>query len=387
MDTDGFAGEQELPDSLIETTVTEEAVDERLDTSGPKYETTERILHLLQYLTTADYTRQELLERMKDYYQIDEGNSKKSRSPRSGERMFLRDVRFLQNMGYEIDKVGVGNATRYSLVKGSGPVALFMFSKTELDTLVLLHTLFADPATYARADAAQPLPQQSLRSPFAEEILKLIERFVAPLSPEQKREFERWVRKPYVYLNIDMVTDYLPHRTTIDTIVRAITQRKQIQFEYTSLQQRPIYHEHVDPYYIVHQDGHLYLIGYDHRSQKVLEYRVDRINPEIIKPQHAMIDVKRRRYPIEFQYWIDGSIAKSGLSQRWLAQTIEREEAYVDEQGKQRRKMLVRAKAYSEWRIIQQLHKYGDKVELISPPALREKMRQEVERMYRIYQK
>ena len=347
---------------------------------------TERILRLLQYLTTAEYTQHELLERMKDYYRIDEGNSTKSRLSRSRERMFSRDVQFLQNMGYQI-KMGVGDTARYSLVKGSGPTPLFMFSKTEIDTLVLLHTLFADPATYTRADASQPLPQQSPRSPFAEEILKLIERLVAPLSSEQKKEFERWVRKPYVYLNFDMVTDYLPHRATIDTIVRAITHRKQIQFEYTSLQQRPIYHEHVDPYYIVHLDGHLYLLGYDHKSQKVLEYRIDRINPDIIKPQPDMIDVVRRRYPIEFQYWIDGSIAKSGLSQRWLSQTIEREEAYVDEQGNQRRKMLVRAKAYSEWRIIQQLHKYGDKVELVSPPALRAKMRQEVERMYRIYQK
>lgn len=387
MDTDGFTDDQEPPDSLIGIRAEEWAGDERLDTSGPKYETTERILRLLQYLTTAEYSRQELLEKMRDFYRIDEGSNAKSRSSRSAERMFSRDVRFLQNMGYQIDKSGVGNAARYSLIKGSGPAALFMFSKTELDTLVLLHTLFADPATYTRADTSQPLPQQSLRSPFAEEILKLIERFVAPLSPEQKREFERWVRKPYVYLNIDMVTDYLPHRATIDTIVKAITQRQQIQFEYTSLQQRPTYHEHVDPYYIAHQDGHLYLIGYNHKSEKVLEYRVDRINPDTIKLQPDMIDVVRRRYPIEFQYWIDSSIAKSGLSQRWLAQTIEREEAYVDEQGKHRRKVLVRAKAYSEWRVVQQLLKYGDKVELVSPPTLREKMRQEVERMYRIYQK
>ncbi len=387
MDTDGFADEQELPDNLTENRVAEESADEQLNTSGPKYEMTERILRLLQYLTTAEYTRQELLERMKDYYQVGESGNTTRRSSRSDEKKFSRDVGFLQNMGYQINKAGVGNAARYSLVNGSGPAPLFMFSKTELDTLVLLHTLFADPATYTRADASQPLPQQSPRSPFAEEMLKLIERFVAPLSLEQKREFERWVHKPFVYLNIDMVTDYLPHRATIDTIVRAISHRQQIQFEYTSLQQRPIYYEHVDPYYIVHQDGHLYLIGYDHWSQKVLEYRVDRINPDIIKPQHDMINVERRRYPIEFEYWIDGSIAKSGLSQRWLSQTIEREEAYVDEQGKQRRKVLVRAKAYSEWRIIQQLHKYGDKVELVSPPALREKMRQEVERMYRIYQK
>ncbi|HYT41085.1 MAG TPA: WYL domain-containing protein, partial [Methylomirabilota bacterium] len=70
----------------------------------------------------------------------------------------------------------------------------------------------------------------------------------------------------------------------------------------------------------------------------------------------------------------------------WLTHTIEREESYIDEQGKTRRRVLVRAKAYSEWRIIQQLHKYGDKVELVDPPRLREWMKKEVEGMYRYYQ-
>ncbi len=75
------------------------------------------------------------------------------------------------------------------------------------------------------------------------------------------------------------------------------------------------------------------------------------------------------------------------MSQRWLTHTIEREEAYLDEQGNQKRRVLVRAKAYSDWRILQQLHKYGDKAELVDPPELRERMRQEVARMYRFYQK
>jgi predicted DNA-binding transcriptional regulator YafY len=152
-------------------------------------------------------------------------------------------------------------------------------------------------------------------------------------------------------------------------------------------QQGTMPHEHVDPYYIVHQDGHLYLIGYSHKTNSVLEYRIDRINAESLKIQPDTIDVVRRRHPIEFSYWIDASIAKSGLSQRWLTHTIEREESYIDEQGKTRRRVLVRAKAYSEWRIIQQLHKYGDKVELVDPPKLREWMKKEVERMYKFYQK
>src|SRR5207249_3532701 len=151
---------------------------------------------------------------------------------------------------------------------------------------------------------------------------------------EQKRQFDRWVRKPFVYFNFDTVTDYLPHRATINTIVQAISWHQQIRFDYVSLQKQQLYpHEHVDPYYIVHIDGHLYLIGYSHDSFEFLEYRVDRISRGSIKRGPNRIDIERRQRPIEFWYWIDGSIAKGGLSRRWLTQTIEDEEEYVDEKG------------------------------------------------------
>jgi predicted DNA-binding transcriptional regulator YafY len=77
---------------------------------------------------------------------------------------------------------------------------------------------------------------------------------------------------------------------------------------------------------------------------------------------------------------------KGGLSQRWLTQTLEREEVYLDEHGRERRRVLVHATAYSEWRIIQQLLRYGDKAELVEPAHLRDQMRQVVKRMYHFYE-
>jgi predicted DNA-binding transcriptional regulator YafY len=93
------------------------------------------------------------------------------------------------------------------------------------------------------------------------------------------------------------------------------------------------------------------------------------------------------RSSIEFSYWIDGSIARSALGHRWLMQAIEREEVYLDEQGQQRRRVLVRAETSSERQILQQIHRYGTMAELISPPELREKMRREVELLYDRYQR
>jgi len=375
-------------DELNENDVLETSSDVQVINAGPKYETTERVFRLLHLLTANDCSRDDIFGRLKDYYKIgdDDDPKVKASSQRAG-RMLGRDLQFLKKMGYQIEESRADNVTRYSLVKGTGPGGTFLLNQSELDALVLLHALFADPTKYAQIDATHPLPAQPPRNPFAEEILLLIERLAATLSAEQKKYFDRWARKPYVYFNMDTVTDYLPHRITIDVIVKAVSRRQQIRFEYASLLRQKILHEHIDPYYIVHQDGHLYLIGYSHKANSFLEFRIDRIEAESVKMEPDMIDGERRRRPVEFSYWIDGSIAKSGLSQRWLTHTVEREEAYIDEDGKQRRRILVRAKAYNEWRIIQQMHKYGDKAELVSPPELRERMRKEVERMYGYYQK
>ena len=232
-----------------------------------------------------------------------------------------------------------------------------------------------------------------MRFPFndlgkkSEDMLALIEKLASTLPAEQKEQFDRWVRKPYVYFDFAPVANYLPHRSTIDTIVQAISVRQQLQFEYlpSHRKQDMIFHEHIDPYYVTYLEGHFYLIGYSHKVSQFLEYRVDRIREETLKIQPDVIDVERRRRLIEFCFWIDGNIAKRGLSQRWLTQTQEGEENYLDEDGRARRRVLIRATAYSEWRIIQQLLKYGDKAELVSHPHLREQMKQVVQRMNRFY--
>src|SRR5205807_8948717 len=100
-----------------------------------------------------------------------------------------------------------------------------------------------------------------------------------------------------------------------------------------------------------------------------------------------MVNTVRQRPVVEFSYWLDGDIARLGISQRWLSQTMEREEVYIDSQGQEKRRVLIRARAHNEWRVIQQLLKYGDQAELVEPAHLREHMRQAVIRMMSFYEK
>jgi hypothetical protein len=121
---------------------------------SPSHESTERIFRLLHLLATNNCTRQDIFERMRDHYKINEGDDPRAMasSQRAG-RMLLRDIQFLEKMGYRVNKTRSGNTTRYSLAEGSRPASPFLFGQTELDTLALLHTLFADPAKYAQSNA------------------------------------------------------------------------------------------------------------------------------------------------------------------------------------------------------------------------------------------
>jgi hypothetical protein len=350
-----------------------------------RFRMVERLIRLIGFLSARTCTRREIFEHLGDSYY--ENSFPDERTLRTAYRRLDRDFQLLQQIGYELRKIPGGNKpTRYKLISGSGPYTPRIFSELEVDILALLYTMFTDPTRHAPVDPQQPLPTPQ-RPPFADEILRCVEQLVEGFSPDQRQRFDRRARRPYIYFNIAPVTDYRPHQEVIEKLVKAIADRQQIRFLYASPQQsEPVPHECVDPYYIVQLDGHFYLMAYNHKTNSCLEYRLERIQPESLEQLSSMIDMERRRHPIEFRFWLDSRLANAGLSQRWLKQVIEREEAYIDGEGHNRRRMLIRATTYNKWRVIQQMLRYGDKVEVIEPPELREQMRQEIARMARLYE-
>src|SRR6266700_216584 len=365
----------------------EKAVNADRERNSKKRESLGRIFRLLRILLINEYARQEIFERLPDYYKS-EGEGDASRR---ADRMFERDIKVLQEQGFVIKKRKArGHPTRDSLVNGSGPTVPSPFNEEEVDILALLYNLFIDPAaSYKHPHTGVLLlpAAEASHNPFAEDILGLIKKLAASLPPDQLKHFEERIKRPSIHLNLTTAADYLPYRATIDIIEKAILNRQQIGFNYTSVRskQEHVVHQHIDPYYIIYLDGHFYLIGYSNTHNKFLEYRIDRIQLESLEMLNNTIDTVRQRHTMEFSYWIDGEIAKHGLSQRWLRQTTVREEVFIDSQGQEKRRVLVRAKAHNEWRIIQQLLKYGDQAELVEPAHLREHMRQAVIRMMSFY--
>ncbi len=254
------------------------ASDEKDGEPGLKHTVVERVFRLLQLLLANECTRLEIFEHLASYYRVDENVTGRASSSRRADRMLERDIKLLEEQGFEIRKVKAkGRPTRYSLVKGSGPAVPFLFSESEVDILALLYNLFTDPARSRKHPhtGALVLPTtQPLHNPFAEDILTFIQKLAATLSHDQLQHFEQRTMKPSVHLNLATAADYLPYRKTIDIIEKAILQRQQISFEYTAVRskQGAVAHNHVDPYYIVHMEGHFYLIGYSKRNQQI--YRV-----------------------------------------------------------------------------------------------------------------
>jgi hypothetical protein len=126
-----------LPD--ISTTTS----DENEGGTDLKHTVVERVFRLLQLLLVNECTRLEIFEHLASYYKVDEGATGRVSSSRRADRMLERDIKLLEEQGFEIQKVKAkGRPTRYSLIKGSGPAVPVFFSESEVDILALLYNLF-----------------------------------------------------------------------------------------------------------------------------------------------------------------------------------------------------------------------------------------------------
>src|SRR5258708_20994063 len=66
-----------------------------------KHESAERIFSLLLFLfANHDCTRKEIFEHLASYYRIDKAAPFEQSSSRSADRMFERDINFLEDLGF-----------------------------------------------------------------------------------------------------------------------------------------------------------------------------------------------------------------------------------------------------------------------------------------------
>jgi predicted DNA-binding transcriptional regulator YafY len=222
-------------------------------------------------------------------------------------------------------------------------------------------------------------------TPYADAIQKLLQRWEWLFSEKSDRlvnQKRKRLARP-VLLPLSPAADYTQHTEVILQLDAALEAGSYISFAYTPLPRswddEPSFHQHVEPYELEYRDGHWYFTGYVFEMNKFIDYRVDRIHPHSVQPEHDhFYPGGRTRSGIKIRYWVAPEMARHGtLSVRLRDQTV----VLLDNgQG-----AIVEGYARSIWWAMRLLLGYGEQVKALEPNELVQIMRKTAQGMERLY--
>ncbi len=297
-----------------------------------------RLTALRDLLREGECAKAEICRRLPRYYELGA----------AGSRRLGRDLRALRQLGHVIayDR----SAQTYRLCD---PDRLTL-SAADVQALALVRESFA------------------ALTPKAEDVLAALARVAAALPAPQRRLL---ARPAPVAIRLRPAVDYTPHRHTLRLLEDALVQGRQVSFNYPDLDEgTPVRHAGVEPYELQFFDRHFYLLGLSPHSAQIMEFRLDRLRRVEVLPARAA--ARRQRATYAFTYRLAPRIARQGVSERFLDPCVE-----PQPDGS----ALVHAEGYSDFRILQELLRYGEQAELLSPPRLRAQMARVARALARLY--
>ena len=297
-----------------------------------------RIKALGELLRYGFYTKKEIFKLLPEYYH--EGPA--------GDRRLSRDIRALRELG---NVILVDKRTHvYSLQNKS-----FLDLRDED-----IHALSVIRDTFEAL------------TPISSDVLPVLEKVVSALPEGQRGLYNR--RVPLSIL-LQPARDYRSSLNFIHLLSIAIEKQRKVRFVYPALDDgRPITHVGVEPFDIQFFDRQFYFVGFSPQASEIMEFRIDRLKELALMP--GKVSRHRRRTTLQFTYRLSQRIVRAGISARFLNQQID-----VQDDGS----AIIQAEGYSEFRIIQNILRYGEQAEIIRPPYLRSKMKQVVEAMSVLY--
>lgn len=222
-------------------------------------------------------------------------------------------------------------------------------------------------------------------TPYADAVQNLLQRWEWLFSEKSRRlvsQKRKRLARP-VLLPLSPAADYSQHTEVILQLDAALEVGSYIRFAYTSSSRNwnaePTIHQHVAPYELEYRDGHWYFTGYHCETNTFIDYRVDRIHPHSVQPEHDhFYPGGRTRSGTKIRYWVDSEMARHGtVSARLQAQTV----TLLDNgQG-----AIVEGYARSIWWAMRLLLGYGEHVKALEPAELVQIMRKTAQGMERLY--
>lgn len=301
------------------------------------YNTVERLCFLWLALRRGLVSLQSLATES-EFYKVNKANAKKLR----------RDIGALSYLGFVIERYD--SDSQYELI--SEPVQLDI-SEEEAELFATLRTVF--PAGH----------------PYHPVMEGFMERFGSFLPPEMAALLD--VPLP-LQMALTPAIDYEGHRATLRRIQQALHRKVRIGFEYEGQDGIEEYRV-VDPADLYSKNGHYYFRAYVPDIERTLTFRIDRIQLASLRLFAARAN-PRPQPMIEFSYRLGAKIAQRGVSKRF-----ERQEVEPQADGS----AIVHAEHLSAFRIIQELLRYGEVVELLEPAWLRQEMVETVRKMANLY--
>jgi predicted DNA-binding transcriptional regulator YafY len=210
--------------------------------------------------------------------------------------------------------------------------------------------------------------------PHAAEVQELVAR-VAELLPEAERRLLQ--REPTTRLELGPADRRPASPSLIERLEHAVGWGLQTKFRYQSPRWQETAPLVLEPRELTFRHGPLYLRGYDLQRHESREYRVDRIQAgtlEILPTRRPPGRRSPKRYRL--RYRLSPALARLDVSERFPGQQVE----MLHDGG-----ALVSAEIESLFWAERTLLAYGDQVEVLEPPELREALRATVQRMARLY--
>jgi predicted DNA-binding transcriptional regulator YafY len=262
----------------------------------------------------------------------------------------------------------VDGKMRWRLMDGFRPLPALAFSPTELMALVLSR------------DLLKPLDGTHIKGSLDSAFSKVL----AAMPPEGMA----LVRQMQGYFSVGLGPHktYREHRTLIEQISRAITQKRTVQMRYYSASRDIAGRREADPYRLWYAAGALYLVGYCHLRKSVRMFAVDRIRSLTVTNHPYQMSlgfdleayvrdalVVMRGEPVEVELLFDRATAAWVKDRQWHpSQRLE--------QGKRGElRMFLRVADTRE--LLGWILSFGACVRVLRPESLREKVRAEAKRV------
>ncbi len=269
---------------------------------------------------------------------------------------FEKDKRFLQSLGFTLEYRKQEN--RYFLKPNSHPLLRLSLTAEELDMLPVIQQAFAS-------------------TPYADNAARLVKRIRTYLPPALQL---RAATDPLLALFIRSADVTESEAAKMRIIVRALQERRWLEFDYHSPRTERTIRHPVQPYdSLEYRDGHFYFEGRNLRIDKTLDYRVDRIvNGTIRLLPNKFAEAKRSTVVLPLRYRLAEKIARYGASRRFAGH----EEEKLSDGS-----VLVSAQIAKDdlfW-ASKILLKYGENCTVLEPPALVEEMKRVAKEMAQSY--